>query len=409
MGRDTAMRESRPYCLVDVESAISPCDQSRNSEHFKEKGFSECPVESTSYGCVQEAKPSPTDNFQPKTSMHLLTLLATLCLALVVSAMPRLDRRALSRDDTTDDTPGYSDVDFTATSSQPPTKSKTSKSPVTRTGCAKPPSPADIALAGYHYTPTSTSCIQSYTILGELGKGKFGQVLLAWKDGRYSAIKLMDTSKYNPEEFRLQKKLAEIRGVVHVQEEVDDGTRKGFSMEVATGGDLAGLIKAGLDTTKARELFLQLALALKDIHSKDITIRDIKPDNILVFKEGGRVAFADFGLAKEGQVPYTHPGELKFRSPEVCALRNEVKDFKPADVFALGATLYLMVSPEGASLPLDQTKKRMQFNTLVVERLDELKKRHPAVAALVQAMMATDPKGRPTASEVVQKVQGWKP
>ena len=98
------------------------------------------------------------------------------------------------------------------------------------------------------------------------------------------------------------------------------------------------------------KLVCQVADAMEHAHRHGVLHRDIKPSNILVRPDGTAV-LTDFGLAREEGLPHlTQTGEFAgtphYVSPEQIAGKTPVD--ARADVFALGATLYELLTLQRA-------------------------------------------------------------
>ncbi len=99
------------------------------------------------------------------------------------------------------------------------------------------------------------------------------------------------------------------------------------------------------------QLAVQAAEALQHAHEVGIVHRDIKPSNLLVDRQG-HLWITDFGLARipsSGDLTATGDviGTLRYMSPEQAAGRHALVDQR-ADVYALGATLYELLTLRAA-------------------------------------------------------------
>ena len=133
--------------------------------------------------------------------------------------------------------------------------------------------------------------------------------------------------------------------------ELDTGTHGFFTMEYVPGGSLDRYWRSYkerlMPVPEVVEVMRQVSSGIAVAHAEDppIVHRDIKPQNILVGYDGAglRVRISDFGLAKRVNpltLLATSRGTLGFKPPESF----ENMDSCAADVWALGTTLYLLLT-----------------------------------------------------------------
>jgi serine/threonine protein kinase len=205
--------------------------------------------------------------------------------------------------------------------------------------------------------------IGRYEIQHRLGKGGMGSLYLARDPGleRLVAIKLLKDDYLDDQEFRERfareaRALARLRhpNIVVVYDFGEHEGRPFMAMEYIDGETL----RQRLARTPPLKLALGLALVedlcagLANAHDAGIVHRDIKPDNIMVDRQGV-VKLLDFGIARnahaESTQQMTQPGMImgtyNYMSPE--QLLGEMVD-KRSDIFAVGAVLYQVIAREQA-------------------------------------------------------------
>ncbi|CAN5841194.1 hypothetical protein BH18ACI4_BH18ACI4_10250 [soil metagenome] len=199
-----------------------------------------------------------------------------------------------------------------------------------------------------------------YDIRTELGRGGMGVVYRAYDPllNRDVAIKLIPPTLLSPEtEQRFQREAQLVAQMDHpaIVPIFDFGKHEGslfFVMPVVQGTNLRWFERQGaLTLGEVIDIGVQVAEALEYSHSRGVTHRYIKPENIIATREEGsrvRVRIMDFGLASgatESRITKTGTiaGTLSYMSPEQVAA-NAV-DHR-SDIYSLGTVLYECLTGE---------------------------------------------------------------
>ncbi|KAL2917329.1 hypothetical protein HK105_202993 [Polyrhizophydium stewartii] len=100
-----------------------------------------------------------------------------------------------------------------------------------------------------------------------------------------------------------------------------------------------------LPTDLSRQYFQEILLGIEYLHEHDIAHRDIKPDNMLISKDG-TLKIVDFGVSeiftREIGTVNKSAGSPAFYAPEMCVARHGDLSAKLLDIWAIGVTLYCM-------------------------------------------------------------------
>ena len=148
-----------------------------------------------------------------------------------------------------------------------------------------------------------------------------------------------------------------------------------FIMEFVDGVNLRELMRGGeLSADQALAIVPQVCEALEYAHEQGLVHRDVKPENILLDREG-RVKIADFGLARVlhgesqiGNLTRTDVlmGTFDYMAPE--QRRSAAVDHR-ADIYALGVVLFEMLTGD---LPIGHFPPPSERNDAVGPALDKV-------------------------------------
>ena len=195
-----------------------------------------------------------------------------------------------------------------------------------------------------------------YEILEKVGTGGMADVYKS-KDhtlNRYVAVKVLkqefSENANFVSKFRVEAQAA--AGLMHpnIVNVYDVGEEKGIYyivMELVDGITLKNYIakRGRIGYKEAVTIALQVSMGLEAAHRNHIIHRDIKPQNIIISREG-KVKVTDFGIAKAATsdtITSNVMGSVHYTSPEQA--RGGFSDEK-SDVYSLGVTLYEMLTGE---------------------------------------------------------------
>jgi non-specific serine/threonine protein kinase/serine/threonine-protein kinase len=215
------------------------------------------------------------------------------------------------------------------------------------------------------FEPAVPARVGGYDVLYRIGSGGMGTVYAAEQahPRRRVALKLLREGSLSERARRRFEYEAELLGrlrhpgIAHIYEAgVADsgfGPTPYLAMELVEGRPLAKWVaESAPNSTRKLELFVELCLAVQHAHERGVIHRDLKPDNILVEKDGrpkvldfgiARGIGADIGVATRLTETGGFVGTLSYMSPEQLADDIDVVDTR-SDVYSLGVILHELVA-----------------------------------------------------------------
>lgn len=194
-----------------------------------------------------------------------------------------------------------------------------------------------------------------YEIKDRIGIGGMAEVYRAQDStlGRVVAVKVMLPQFAADPSFtqRFRQEAAAAANlqspyIVNVYDWGQDDETYYIVMEFVRGSDLKTAIqqRGAINQRKAAEIGSQVCQALTVAHNQDIIHRDIKPQNIMVLRDGS-VKVADFGIAclanSANTLTQEALGSVHYMSPEQA--RGDRTDAR-SDIYSAGVVLYEMLT-----------------------------------------------------------------
>ncbi len=193
-----------------------------------------------------------------------------------------------------------------------------------------------------------------YEILEKIGTGGMSDVYKAkcHKLNRYVAIKVLKQEFSENESFvsKFRTEAQAAAGLMHpnivnVYDVGEEGGIYYIVMELVEGITLKKYIekKARLSFKEAVSIAIQVSMGIEAAHNHHIIHRDIKPQNIMISRDG-KVKVTDFGIAKaatSNTITSNVMGSVHYTSPEQA--RGGYSDEK-SDIYSLGITMFEMLT-----------------------------------------------------------------
>ena len=264
------------------------------------------------------------------------------------------------------------------------------------------------------YQSLSAETKERYVVKKQLGRGGMGTVYLA-EDTRLKrmvALKVLAPHLAADERVKVRmvreaQAAAQLdhKNCVRVYDVVQDADGCFMTMEFVTGRTLRKLIAENgpFAPKDCVEILLQLTEGLGYAHSKGITHRDMKPDNVII-TDDGVVKVMDFGLALvAGATRLTMEGgtcgTVPYMAPE--QLRGEAKLTPAADIYAVGCIIYEMLS---GKMPFEGADSALTRMMMTAPPLRELRPDAPkALVGVIDRCMDLDAPKRYTDGRELNK------
>lgn len=260
-------------------------------------------------------------------------------------------------------------------------------------------------------TLLETDALENYYIHSDLGKGTYSTVKLATHKatGQKFAIKIFNKKDLNDpalrksvmREIKILKKI-DHQNIVKYHEDMQGKNYLYIVMEyvkgIALSDHLIGKALKKLQENEACEVFVQIITALEYLHSKSITHRDLRLENILLDLQFN-AKLIDFGVStcfSNTKKLLVYSGGEVYMSPEIA--KKEESLGPPIDIWAAGILLFALVT---GTFPFNSKSKKRILDKVKAGEYEMPEYLSSECKELIQLMLNLSPESRPCARDIL--------
>lgn len=253
--------------------------------------------------------------------------------------------------------------------------------------------------------------MEEYTLGRQLGQGAYAIVKYAVHKQTnrkvaiktYDKVRLLDPNRKKnvTREIKILSKLDHPH-IAKMFETIDTPRQLHLVLEYSPGGSLHYYMKRSpnryLAEIEAKRLFRQVLSAMEYCHALNVTHRDLKLENILL-DDRRNIKIIDFGFATcfpNDKKVKIFCGTPSYMSPEIVARKEYCGP--PADVWALGVLLFVMLS---GIYPFKGRDDKDLYRKILKGQFEIPQVISAAPRNLINRMMSLDPVRRPSVKELL--------
>lgn len=223
---------------------------------------------------------------------------------------------------------------------------------------------------------------ERYEIIAEIGKGGMSTVYLARDltlDSYWAVKQVKNNSSVQLTAFKKEVELLSslnYADIPRIVDRIEIGDDYYVVMDFVDGSSLGKKVlaegpQAEKDVVEWAKMICDTLQYLHTAYDNPIVYRDMKPDNVML-TQAGRPKLIDFGIAKEcarGKRQTDAVGTRGYAAPEQYKGSSNILDER-TDIYALGATLYYLVTGVAPSKPPHGVGLVRKINPMLTEGLD---------------------------------------